>query len=66
MEKAGPDNGSRVSLNYPHWFLMGGRLERPQGEDLIGGCGGRRGRRTRVWHCFWGLGDVYVVMLRAI
>lgn len=43
MNKMGADNGNGVRLNYLLWFLMGGRLEHPQGEDLMGGGGRGRG-----------------------
>ena len=66
MNKAAADNASTVRLNYLHWLLMGGRLEYPQGEDLIGGCGQRRGRETMgVAMCLVTGGVVYTVTSRS-
>lgn len=45
---------------------MGGRLERPQGADLIGGCGWGRGRGNWAWQCvWWQVGIVYTVMSKS-
>lgn len=40
-------------------FVMGGRLQPPLGQAVIGGCGGGRERDTRVWQFVCRLGVVY-------